>query len=69
MGYGLYYNVWPRANSCHFLLFTNKLMLLHNLSWIPIIIQSLTPVSCLVFEIHQSKLNKKKKTNIENKLF
>ena len=23
---GLYYNVWPRANSCHFLLFTKKLI-------------------------------------------
>ena len=26
-------------------------MLLHDLSWIPIIMQSFTPVSCLVFEI------------------
>ena len=32
-------------------------MLLHDLSWIPIIMQSLNPVSCLVFEIRQSKLN------------
>ena len=22
---GLYHNVWPKANSCHFLLFTSKL--------------------------------------------
>ena len=73
---GLYHNVWPRANSCHFLLFTSKQnclqkinMLLHDLSWIPIIMQSFTPVSCLVFEIRQSKLNNNnnnKKTILEN---
>ena len=52
-------------------------MLLHDLSWIPIIMQSFTPVSCLVFEMRLSKLNnnnnnnnndnkKKKKKNFEN---
>ena len=47
-------------------------MLLHDLSWIPIMVQSFNPVSCLVFEMRQSKLNNNnnnnnnKKTNIEN---
>ena len=47
-------------------------MLLHDLSWIPIIMQSFNPVSCLVFEIRLSKLNNNnnnnnnKKTNLEN---
>ena len=61
---GLYQNVWSRANSCHF--FKKIYMLLHDLSWIPIIMQSFTPASCLVFEMHLSKLNKKKKKNFEN---
>ena len=41
-------------------------MLLHDLSWIPIIVQSFNHVSCLVFEIRLSKLNNnnKKKKNI-----
>ena len=38
-------------------------MLLHDLSWIPIIIQSFNPVSCLVFEIRQSKLNNNNNNN------
>ena len=43
-------------------------MLLHDLSWIPIIMQSFTPVSGLVFEMRLSKLSnkKKKKKNFEN---
>ena len=38
-------------------------MLLHDLSWIPIIMQSFTPVSCLVFEMRQSKLNNNNNNN------
>ena len=42
-------------------------MLLHDLSWIPIIIQSFNPLSCLVFEIRQSKLNNNNnKKNFKN---
>ena len=48
----------PRANctskqSC----LQNIYMLLYNLSWIPIIMQRFTPVSCFVFEVHLLKLN------------
>ena len=44
-------------------------MLLHDLSWIPIMVQSFNPVSCLVFEIlnnNNNNNNNNKKTNIEN---
>ena len=41
-------------------------MLLHDLSWIPIIVQSFNPVSCLVFEICLSKLNNNNNKNFEN---
>ena len=71
---GLYHNVLPKANFCR--LQINKIvykkinMLLHDLSWIPIIMQSFTPVSCVVFEICLSKLNNNnnnnKKTKLEN---
>ena len=59
-----------KASSSFFVVNKKINMLLHDLSWIAIIMQSFTPVSCLVFEVCQSKLNKKKKkTNIENELF
>ena len=41
-------------------------MLLHDLSWIPIIMQSFNPISCLVFEIRQSKLNNNNNNNNNN---
>ena len=56
---GLYHNVWPKVK---FLSFSKNKMLLHNLLWIPIIMQSFTTVSCLVFEMRLSKLN----NNFEN---
>ena len=62
---GLYSNVWPKANSCHFLLFTSKQnclqkisVLLHDLSVLP---------PYLVFEIGLSKLNNKK--NLKTDVF
>ena len=71
---GLYHNVLPKANFCHFLFFTSKQnclqkinMLLHDLLWIPIIMQSFTPVSGLVFEIRLSKLKNNNNNNKKNK--
>ena len=71
---GLYHNVLPKANFVIFCcLQINKIvykkinMLLHDLSWIPIIMQSFTPVSCLVFEICLSKLNNNNNNNNNNK--
>ena len=59
----LYHNVWPKAN---FLLFTKINMLLHDPSWIPIIMQSFTPLSFLVFEMRLSKLNNNNNNNNKN---
>ena len=69
----LYNNVLPGAICC--CLHVNKIvyeeikMLLHDLSWIPIFVQSLISISYLVFEIRLLKLNnnnnKKKKKKIE----
>ena len=57
----LYHNVLPGAICC--CLHVNKIvyeeikMLLHDLSWIPIFVQSLIFISYPVFEIRLSKLN------------
>ena len=60
MGYTIFIfsDACPRANctskqSC----LQNIYMLLYNLSWIPVIMQRFTPVSCFVFEVHLLKLN------------
>ena len=52
----------------HLVVYKNINMLLHDLSWIPIIMQSCTPVSCLVFEIRLSKLNNNKKKVLKTDL-
>ena len=54
--FGLYHNLWPGANSCHFFLFVFTTFM-RTVSWIPIIVQSFIFVSYLVFEIRLSKLN------------
>ena len=67
--FGLYHNVWPGANSCHFFFKT----FLHTSPWIPVLMQSFIFESYLVFELRLLKLNndnkkkkKKKKKNFEN---
>ena len=70
---GLYYNVWPRANSCHFLSYLQK----NNYALARPVMDSnhhtkFHPCILSGFEICQSKLNNnnnnKKTTNIEYEL-
>ena len=49
-----------------FVVYKNINMLLHDLLWIPIIMPSLTPVSCLVFEIRLSKQTTEQQNNNNN---
>ena len=58
----LYNNVLPGG------LFVDEIkMLLHDLSWIPIFVQSLISISYLVFEIRLSKLNNNNNNNKKKK--
>ena len=68
----LYNNVLPGAICC--CLHVNKIvyeeikMLLHDLSWIPISVQSFISISYPVFEIRLSKLNNNNNNNNKKKI-
>ena len=55
-GYFYIYNIVYKQNN----------ILLHDLSWIPIFVQSFISVSFLVFEIRLSKLNNNTNDNKKN---
>ena len=66
--YGLYHNVWPRANSGHFLLFTKNLYALERPVMDSIHHAKFHPCILSGFEIRQSKLNNNNNKNLRTDL-